>query len=133
MTAYPWDSFCVEVGRDPAGLEKLAASDAYAAGLGLTDIETIDIIRRVYSRPQAPPAPPWWAGLKVDDWVKAKNNGCPVYTAMGGLALRRTAGAVMKVWAPGVDMGKALICVFNGDAVRFPGGLWVAPADVEPA
>ena len=132
MTAYPWDSFCVEVGRDPAGLEKLAASDAYAAGLGLTDIETTDIIRRVYSRPQAPPQPPWWAGLKVDDWVKAKNNGCPVYTATGGLALRRTAGAAMKVWAPGVNMDLALICVYSGDA-RYPGGLWVAPADVEPA
>jgi len=133
MTAYPWDTFCVEVGRDPAGLEKLAASDAYAAGLGLTEIETTDIIRRVYSRPQAPPAPPWWHELKPADHVKARADGCPIYTATMALAGRRRAGTVMDVWPPGVNLDRAMICVYSGDEARYPGGLWVAPDDVEAA
>ena len=131
---YPFDSLRVSVYRaDPDALTKLAAADVFAAAEGLTEIETNDVIERIYSRPVQPPAPPWWAGLKAGDKVRAKADGCPVMTETGALVMRGKAGAVWDVWAPGVNLDRATVCVYNGSQARYPGGLWVAAGDVEPA
>lgn len=80
-----------------------------------------------------PPAPPWWHALKVGDLVRPRAVGVPVLFASGALFRRSVADEKWAVWAPGVDVAGGRVCVYSGDEARYPGGLWVAGADLAPA
>ena len=86
-----------------------------------------------------PPAPPWWAGLQVRDRARPSRDGVSVLLASGALWRRVNqagpdgAPVVWTVWAPGVDLAGGRVCVYSGDEARYPGGLWVAGADLAPA
>lgn len=105
-----------------------ALVDALAAQLG-----PLQMLEVVTVPPVPEPPAPWWHGLKADDKVKALRDGVPVVTAGGALALRGRAGAVWDVWEPAVNIEREQVCIYNGDAKRYAGGLWVAASDIEPA
>lgn len=86
-----------------------------------------------------PPAPPWWYALRAGDRARPARDGVPVLLASGAPWRRVNqagpdgAPVVWTVWAPGVDLAGGRVCVYSGDEARYPGGLWVAGADLAPA
>lgn len=136
MTDYPRDNWrVIYYDADPDLAGKLARDEQWAIGAGMTEVETLRVTERTFSRPQPSPPdnPPWWHALKVGDLVRPRAVGVPVLFASGALFRRSVADEKWAVWAPGVDVAGGRVCVYSGDEARYPGGLWVAGADLAPA
>lgn len=134
-----------------AALAELMASDGqWAIGEGLTNVETVRIIQRDFSRPQVSPPdnPPWWHALRAGDSVKAQRDGVMIWLVDGrqamasGAPMVRNKGRVLQLFrAPDdVDRAQGRLMVFTDAATipgvganPWPGGLFVAAADVEAA
>ena len=135
MSAPPADQYYLYV---IALSKSVTLTDLVAA---LTErLGPLQLVELVTAPPIVPePPPPWWHGLAADARVTPVRDGVPVLgperrqVVYRGVPMVRNMGAVLVVSRAPTEADKAAgwLQVF-GDRPPFPGGLYVAAADVGP-